>query len=237
MSIVGAGPGDPELISLRGYRLLQAADVILYDALLASEGFQALFGPKAEAVYVGKRSRNHARTQDEINELLVKLALAGKRVVRLKGGDPFVYGRGGEEALYLSRAGIPFELVPGTSSVNGVAALAGIALTHRQLAGQFLVLEGHDLDGADFIDWPLLARFKGTLVWLMASTKAAVISERLMAHGASADLPVALVESVDFSAPLRQTVTLAAAAAGRLTKQSSGPGILYMGPTVALDFR
>lgn len=233
VSIVGAGPGQPDLLSIRGHRLLQEADAILYDALLAEAGFKEMFGASAETYFVGKRSSAHFLSQTEINELMVSLALKGQHVVRLKGGDPCVFGRGGEEALHLSRAGIPFEFVPGISSVNGVAARVQIPLTHRQLAGQFLVLEGHDLE-APFIDWPLLARFDGTLVWLMASRKAVTIAQRLLSHGAAPNLPIALVESDDFSHPSRRTATLRQAAEGALRKASPGPGIIYIGKTITV---
>lgn len=233
VSIVGAGPGQPDLLSLRGYRLLQEADAILYDALLAEAGFKEIFSESAKAFFVGKRSSDHFMTQDEINELMVSLAKAGQHVVRLKGGDPCIFGRGGEEARHLSRSGIPFELVPGISSINGIAAAAGIPITFRQVAGQFLVLEGHDLS-APFIDWRQLASFQGTLIWLMASTKAAEIAERLISSGAPTTLPIALVESADYATPLKHVADLERAAAGELVKASDGPGIIYIGETVTI---
>lgn len=231
VSIVGAGPGQPDLLSIRGYRRLQEADAILYDALLAGDEFKELFSKNAEAIYVGKRSARHALPQPEINELLVTLARKGKQVVRLKGGDPCIFGRGAEEALHLMTAGVPFEIVPGISSVNGVAAKVAIPLTHRQLARQFLVFEGHDLNA---LDWPLLARFEGTLVGLMASTKAAEIAARLLAAGSVPELPLALVESGDFSAPLKHVATLAEVATFGLSKTTRGPGIIYIGPTLSV---
>lgn len=214
---------------MRGYRLLQEADAILYDALLAESEFKELFREQAEAIYVGKRRGHHARSQDEINALLVSLAEEGKAVVRLKGGDPCIFGRGSEEALYLSKAGIPFEIVPGISSINGIGAAVAIPLTHRHAARQFLVFEGHTLDG---LDWSLFAQFDGTLVALMASTKAADIAARLLAHGAEPSLPMALAESGDFNAPIKQCTTLKEAAAHGLSKATSGPGIIYIGRTV-----
>lgn len=192
-----------------------------------------MFGKSANLYYVGKRSSNHALSQDAINQLMVRLAKEGQQVVRLKGGDPCIFGRGGEEALYLSRAGVPFQLVPGISSVHGIAAMVGIPLTHREVAGQFLVLEGHDLS-ADFICWPRLAEFDGTMVWLMASKKTKDIATQLLAHGADPQLPIALVESQDYSRPDRVNSTLAAAAKGLLPKRGSGPGIVYIGKTLTL---
>lgn len=231
VSIVGAGPGQPDLLSVRGLRLIQEADAVLYDALLAEAEFKALFNDRAEAIFVGKRSANHRLSQAQINDLLVTLARQGKAVVRLKGGDPCVFGRGAEEALHLRQAGIPFEIVPGISSINGIGAAVGIPLTHRQLARQFLVFEGHDLAA---LDWPLLAKFTGTLVGLMASTKAADIATRLVACGADPALPIALVESGDFSAPVTQTSTLGETASHGLSKSTAGPGIIYIGATVSV---
>lgn len=231
VSIVGAGPGQPDLLSIRGYRRLQEADVILYDALLAGDDFKELFGNNAEAIFVGKRSADHALPQPKINELLETRARLGQQVVRLKGGDPCIFGRGAEEALHLMNAGIPFEIVPGISSVNGIAAHVGIPLTHRQLARQFLVFEGHDLD---VLDWWQFARFEGTLVGLMASTKAADIALRLLACRARPELPMALVESGDYAAPIKHVATLAEVAAAGLSKTTTGPGIIYIGPTLTV---
>jgi uroporphyrin-III C-methyltransferase len=189
--IVGAGPGDPELITVRGLACLRRADVVLYDRLVAP----ALLDEApvtAALIDVGKEPARHRRPQSEINALLIEEASRGKTVVRLKGGDPFVFGRGGEECEALVEAGIPFEVVPGVSSAIGAPAYAGIPVTHRGIAQSFTVITGHTCD--DAIDWPALPT-NGTLVFLMGVGHLSEIACRLAAHGRAADTPVAVVHA------------------------------------------
>lgn len=192
--LVGAGPGDPDLITMRGHALLRQADVVLYDRLAHPELLDAV--PRhAERIYVGKTSGKHACPQERIHELLVEKARQGHVVVRLKGGDPFVFGRGGEEALALAEAGVPFEVVPGVTSAVAAPAYAGIPVTHRGVAQAFTVVTGHTCDDAVAEpDWAALAGV-GTLVVLMGLARLPEITARLIAGGRPAGTPVAVVAS------------------------------------------
>ena len=231
VSLVGAGPGDPELLTLRAVQRLQAADVVVHDRLVGLRVLEHA-APGAECIDVGKTPGGGGPTQTEINALLVELGRQGRRVVRLKGGDPFVFGRGGEEALALSRAGVPFEIVPGISSALAAPAAAGIPVTHRGLSASLTVVNGHD---ADQHDWSALARSAGTLVFLMAVEHLEEIVDRLVSHGRPADEPAAVVQWATtprqrtVSAPLRDIAAVA---------RSEGlepPAVLVVGPTVALS--
>ncbi len=233
VTLVGAGPGHPDFLTLRGLRALQGAEVILYDALLDAAFFE-LFPAAAEAIFVGKRAGDHALSQEEITALLIAKAGEGRKVVRLKGGDPFLFGRGGEEALALRDAGLPFEVVPGVSALNGVAGAAGIPLTHRGLSREVRILEGHGLLQEDR-DWAELARFRGTTVLFMATGQLPAIARKLLAHGADPALPTALVENGCTAQQRIHTATLADAAALRLMGCTDGPGIVYLGPVIALQ--
>ena len=191
ISLVGAGPGDPELLTVRGLHRLQRADVVVHDALVGT-GVLALARADAELVDVGKRPGAPV-PQELINELLVQLGRSGREIVRLKGGDPFVFGRGGEEALALTRAGLAFEVVPGVSSVIAAPAAAGIPVTHRGISASFTVVTGHRQRGETAVNWHALAQAGGTIVVLMGVAQRGSIAAALMEGGLAADTPVAAI--------------------------------------------
>ncbi len=191
--LVGAGPGDPELLTVKAARLLAEADVVVHDALVG-DGVLALVPPATELIDVGKRPGRPV-PQELISTLLVSLAREGKRVVRLKGGDPFVFGRGGEEAQALLDAGIPFDVVPGITSAVAAPAAAGVPVTHRGVAASFTVVTGHRRAGEHEIDWRALARVGGTVVVLMGVAERATIAAELIAGGLDPGTPVAAVEA------------------------------------------
>ena len=230
--IVGAGPGSADLITVRGARRLAQADLVLYDAL-ASEELRAL-APAARWFFVGKRACRQSISQEVLNRLLIKYARRGLTVVRLKCGDPYVFGRGGEEALALARAGIPFEIVPGVSSAVAAPALAGIPVTHRGLASSFAVVTGHH----ETTYGPLLDGFPPgalTLVVLMGLGQRARIAERLLARGWSSDTPAAVIVGAATTQSWRWTGTLAALGGVEIPAQASGaPGLLVVGAVVDL---
>lgn len=192
VSLVGAGPGDPELLTLRALRRIMAADAVLYDNLVGPDVL-ALIAPAAEKHYVGKKAAKHAVPQDEVNQWLVRLAKAGKRVVRLKGGDPFIFGRGGEEMEALLAAGVPVEVVPGITAATGCAAFAGIPLTHRDWAQSVTFATGHLKNGLQELDWPGLARPNQTVVFYMGVSAANGIAAALIAQGREPGTPVAVI--------------------------------------------
>jgi uroporphyrin-III C-methyltransferase len=191
--LVGAGPGDPQLLTLRAARLLADADVVVYDHLVGPDVL-ALAGRHAQKIYVGKERARHTLVQEDINALLVRLAHEHSCIVRLKGGDPFVFGRGGEELQALAAEGVRFEVVPGVTAGCGVAAYAGIPLTHRDHAHSCVFVAGHLKDGSCDLDWPALARPRQTIVIYMGLAGLAHICERLVAHGLPRELPAAVVE-------------------------------------------
>jgi uroporphyrin-III C-methyltransferase len=193
VALVGAGPGEPNLLTLRAARLIAAADVVVHDALVG-DGVLALVSPHTEVIDVGKRPGRPV-PQELISALLVELAADGRRVVRLKGGDPFVFGRGGEEAQALLDAGVEFEVVPGISSVVAAPAAAGIPVTHRGVAAAFTVVTGHRRAGEPAVDWRALARVGGTVVVVMGVAQRATIAAELIAGGLDPSTPVAAIRS------------------------------------------
>jgi uroporphyrin-III C-methyltransferase len=238
--LVGAGPGDPDLLTVKALRLLQSADVVVHDRLTPPE-ILTLARPDARLIDVGKRKSRHTLPQDDINQLLVALALEGLKVVRLKGGDPFVFGRGGEELKALREAGVEAEVVPGVTAALAAAAGAGVPLTHRGLAQAVTFVTGHAAvkDGEDGqsigepdLDWPVLSRPNHTLVVYMGVTTAGMLAERLIGAGRAPSTPVLIVENAsraDERRVLTRLAELPKAAAGL-----DGPALLVIGEVAAL---
>ncbi|KYK12408.1 siroheme synthase CysG [Yersinia pestis] len=232
VALVGAGPGDAGLLTLRGLQVMQQADVVLYDHLVSPEVLD-LVRRDAERICVGKRAGAHSVTQEATNQLLVTLAQQGKRVVRLKGGDPFIFGRGGgEELQVVAQAGIPFQVVPGVTAAAGATAYAGIPLTHRDHAQSVTFITGHCRPDGDDLDWQTLARGRQTLAIYMGTVKAAAISQQLIAHGRSSTTPVAVIgrgTRVD-----QQVLIGTLAQLESLAQQAPTPALLVIGEVVNL---
>ena len=190
--LVGAGPGDPELLSFKALRLMQKADIVIYDRLV-SEPIMNLIRQDAEKIYVGKQRADHAMPQENINQLLARLALNGKKVLRLKGGDPFIFGRGGEEIESLINDDIPFQIVPGITAASGCASYAGIPLTHRDYSQACIFVTGHLRDGTVNLNWKMLAHEKQTLVFYMGMHGSKIICKELINHGLKSNTPAALI--------------------------------------------
>jgi len=236
--LVGAGPGDPGLITVRGLKALQQATVVIYDRLVHPSLVDEA-PAHAQRIYVGKESGIHCVPQAQINQLLVRYATQGERVVRLKGGDPFVFGRGGEEAEALVAAGIPVEIIPGVSSAVAVPAYAGIPVTHRKIASSFAVITGHEEGGKEYsaIDWSRLATAVDTLVILMGTKGLARITAQLMQHGRSPATPVALIRWGTTSEQFTLIGTLADITAKATAVELEPPVVTVIGEVVNLAER
>jgi len=231
--LVGAGPGDAQLLTLRAVRLLERADVVVYDNLVSADVLDFL--PKdAERIYAGKRRNEHTMRQEQINALLVKLAQEGKQVVRLKGGDPFIFGRGGEELQTLAAHGVAFEVVPGVTAASGVSSYAGIPLTHRDYAQTCLFVTGHLKDGTADLDWPSLVRLNQTVVIYMGLSGLPDICRQMMQHGAAATLPVAVVQDGSTATQKVVTGTLADIAGRVVAAGLRSPCLTIIGEVVKL---
>jgi uroporphyrin-III C-methyltransferase len=236
-SLIGAGPGDPELLTLKALRLLQSADVVLYDALIEPAILE--FAPaRARRIDVGKRCGRHPMSQAAINQLILAHARAGAHVVRLKGGDPFIFGRGGEELDSLRAAGVPVEVVPGITAASAAAASLGIPLTHRDTARAVHFVTGHGSDGAiPALDWRALASRDGTIAAYMASRTLGSVAQALMQAGLAADTPAVAVENASRANERHLFGTLADLPAGLAAGGFEGPTLVLIGPVVALARR
>lgn len=231
--LVGAGPGDPDLLTVKAARLLSGARLVLHDHLVGGDVL-ALLPRDARRICVGKRDRRHTMPQEEINALLVQLGSTGQEVVRLKGGDPYVFGRGGEEALALAAAGIPFEVVPGITSAQGMSAYAGIPLTHREHASGVVFATGHCREGGEAPDWAALARPRQTVVIYMGLGALAGICHQLVAHGLEPDTPAAVVEQATTPRQRVVTGTLLTLPLLAQARQVAAPALIVVGEVVRL---
>jgi uroporphyrin-III C-methyltransferase len=231
--LVGAGPGDPELLTLKAARLLAEAEAVVFDNLVG-EAVLALVNPAARRVYAGKQAGNHALPQEEINQLLVKLAREGLKVVRLKGGDPFIFGRGGEEMEELLESGIECEVVPGITAASGISACTGIPLTHRDHARSLIFTTGHLKDDTVNLDWPALARPEQTVVIYMGLGALEIICRELIAHGLPGDTPAAAIHAG--TTPRQVILTDTVAGLPEVVKRArlKSPSLIMIGSVVSL---
>lgn len=231
VALVGAGPGDPDLLTIRAQRLIKSADILVYDNLVAPA---IVSMTQAEKIFVGKQREKHTLPQDAINDLLVRLALEGKQVVRLKGGDPFIFGRGGEEIETLALHRIPFQVIPGITAASGVAAYAGIPLTHRDHAQSCVFVTGHLKDGSMDLDWDALARPQQTVIVYMGLLGIATLCKQLIAHGLSEDTPAALVQQGTTQNQRVLSGTLATLPAIVEREKPQAPTLIIVGGVVSL---
>jgi uroporphyrin-III C-methyltransferase/precorrin-2 dehydrogenase/sirohydrochlorin ferrochelatase len=231
--LVGAGPGDPDLLTFRAFRLMQKADVVLYDRLVDPEIMERV-RRDAERIYVGKKRDNHALPQEEIGELMVRFAKEGKRVLRLKGGDPFIFGRGGEEIEMLAEHGIPFQVVPGVTAASGCASYAGIPLTHRDYAQSCVFITGHGKHGPIDLDWSTLLRPNQTVAVYMGLAHLDFLMSEFLKRGADPDLPAAVIENGTRANQITVTGTISDLAAKALEAGLRGPTIIIVGHVVKL---
>ena len=231
--LVGTGPGDPELLTLRALRLMQQADVVLYDNLVSNE-IRALLPCHAELIYVGKERDKHTLRQESINQLMVDLARQGRRVLRLKGGDPFVFGRGGEEIETLAEHDVPFQVVPGITAALGVSAYAGIPLTHRDYSQACVFVTGHLKDGSMNLDWVGLARPRQTVVIYMGLMGLPVLCEKLVEHGLPPATPIAVVQQGTTTRQRVLAATLATMPDAVAAAKLKAPTLIIVGEVVKL---
>ncbi|MCI4439879.1 uroporphyrinogen-III C-methyltransferase [Tibeticola sp.] len=234
VTLLGAGPGDPELLTVKAFKALQGAKLALYDHLV-SPGVLDLLPPQAECIYVGKESSRHTLPQEEIIELMLRLARSGRSLLRIKGGDGYIFGRGGEEAQALAAEGIPFTVIPGLTAAQGAAASIGIPLTHRDHAASLVLATGHLRNGKGLdMDWAMLARPRQTVVLYMGVNNLPEICRQLMAHGMPGDTPAALVEKATLPEERCITGTIAELPALALSHQIRPPALVMIGGVVTV---
>ncbi len=234
--LVGAGPGDPDLLTFRALHLMQRADVVLYDRLLG-RGILNLVRRDAERIYVGKKAKDHTMAQEDISALMVRLAKEGKRVLRLKGGDPFIFGRGGEELETLADANIPFQIVPGITAASGCASYAGIPLTHRDHAQSCVFTTAHGRDGVIALDWEMLTKPQQTVAIYMGLGSLELLVDKFKEHGTHHDMPIAVIDKGTRQDQTVVTGTLLDIIEKVKQAELSGPSLVLIGTVVTLSDR